>query len=112
MKKALFSSADCTGMQHDLGLTNLQTMILLCNIRFATGYQKVIEKNVLIMIPEKNHQLDTFFELSKLVYRLEEKKTKIIKNMESPTIVCSDLPRLINSYRKAPKGERFCLDQN
>ena len=61
-------------MQHDLGLTNLQTMILLCSIRFATGYQKVIEKNVLIMIHEKNHQLDTFFELSKLVYRLEEKK--------------------------------------
>ena len=48
------------------------------------------------MIQEKNHQLDTFFELSKLMYCLEEKETKIIKNMEFPTVVCSDLPGLIN----------------
>ena len=48
-----------------------------------------------MIIREKN-QLDTFFELSKLVYRLEGKETKIIKNIEFPRIACSDLPGLIN----------------
>ena len=92
VKKALFSSADCAGMQQDSGLSNSQTKILLCDIRLATGSQKVIQKNAFMMIQEKNHQLDTFFELRKLMYRLEEKETKIIENMEFPTIVCSDLP--------------------
>ena len=46
-------------------------------------------------IQEKNHQLNNFFELRKLVYRQEEKDTKIVKNTAFPTIVCSDLPGLI-----------------
>ena len=92
MKKALFSSADCTGMQQHLGLSNSQTMILLRDIRLATGSGKVIERNAFMMIQEKNHQLDSFFESSKLVYLLKQKETKIIKNMEFSTIVCSDLP--------------------
>ena len=61
VKKALFSSADCASMQQDLGLSNSQTKILLHNIRLATGSQKVIEKNAFMMIQEKNHKLDTFF---------------------------------------------------
>ena len=83
-------------MQQDLGLSSSQTKILLHNIRLGTESQKVIEKNAFMMIQEKNYQLDTFFELSKLMYCLEEKETKIIKNMEFPTVVCSDLPGLIN----------------
>ena len=94
MKKALFSSADSAGMQQDLGLSNSQTKILLRDVRLAIGSQKLIEKNAFMMIQEKNH-LDTLFELSKLVYRLKEKETKIIKNMEFPTIVCFDLQGLI-----------------
>ena len=46
-------------------------------------------------IQEKNHELDNFFEMCKLVYRQEEKDTKIVKNTAFPTIVCSDLPGLI-----------------
>ena len=93
MKKALFSSADCTGMQQHLGLSNSQTKILLRDIRLASGSGKVIERNAFMMIQEKkNHQLDSFFESSKLLYRLKQKETKIIKNMEFSTIVCSDLP--------------------
>ena len=58
------------------------------------------------MIHKKNHQPDTFFELSKLVYCLEEKETKVIKNMEYPTIVCSDLPRLINKVIEKRQREK------
>ena len=106
VKKALFSSADCAVMQQDLGLSNSQTKIQLRDIRLATGSQKVIEKNAFMMIQGKNHRLDTFFELSKLVYRLEEKNTKIIKNMEFPTIVCSDPPGLINKVTEKRQREK------
>ena len=37
VKKMLFSSADCSGMQEDLGISISQTKILLRNIRLATG---------------------------------------------------------------------------
>ena len=74
--KALFSSADYAGMQQDLGLSNLQTKILLRNIRLATGSQKVIEKNAFMMIQEKNYQLDTFFELSKKIVSFRRKRDK------------------------------------
>ena len=47
-------------------------------------------------IQEKNRQLKNFFELQKLVYRLEDKDTKIVKHTELPTIVCSNLPALID----------------
>ena len=40
------------------------------------------------------------------MYRLEEKETKIIKNMEFPTIVCSDLPGLINKVIEKRQRER------
>ena len=63
--------------------SNSQTKILLCHIRLATGSQKVIEKSAFMMIQEKNHELYSFFELIKQVYRLKEKATKIIKNMDS-----------------------------
>ena len=92
VKKDLFSSADCPGMQQDLGLSNSKTKILLRDIRLATESQKGIEKNDFMMMQQNNHQLDTFFELSKLGHRLKEKETKIIKNLEYPTKVCSNLP--------------------
>ena len=40
------------------------------------------------------------------MYRLEEKETKIIKSMEFPTIVCSDLPGLINKVIEKRQRER------
>ena len=76
MKKALFLSTDCAGMQQDLGFSNSQTKILLRDIRLATGSQKVIEKNAFMMIQEKNHQLDTFFELSKKIVSFRRKRDK------------------------------------
>ena len=59
-----------------------------------------------MMIQEKNYQLGTFIELSKLVYCLEQKQTKIIKNMEFSTIVCSDLPGLINKVIEKCQRQR------
>ena len=95
MKKELFSTGDCSGLQQDLGLSNSQRKVLLRDIRLATGSRFITEKNFFITIQEKNHQLDNFFELRKLVYRREDKDTKIVKHIELPTIVCSNLPALI-----------------
>ena len=80
MKKELFSTADCFGLQQDLGLSNSQTKVLLRDIRLATGSRFIIEKNSSVTIQEKNNQLHNFFELRKLFYRREDKDTKIVKN--------------------------------
>ena len=80
VKKELFSTADCFGLQQDLGLSNSQTKVLLRDIRLATGSRFIIEKNSSVTIQEKNHQLDNFFELRKLFYRREDKGTKIASN--------------------------------
>ena len=80
VKKEVFSIADCSGLQQDLGLSNSQTKVLLRDIRLATGSRFIIEKNSSVTIQEKNHQLDNFFELQKLFYRLEDKGTKIASN--------------------------------
>ena len=96
VKKELFSTVDCSGLQQDLGLSNSQTKFLLRDIRLATGSRFIIEKNSFVTIQEKNHQLDNFFELRKLVYRREDKDTKIVKHIEFPTTVCSNLPALID----------------
>ena len=96
VKKELFSTADCSGLQKDLGLSNSQTKILLRDIRLGTGSRFIIEKNSFVTIQEKNHQLDSCFELRKLIYHREDKETKIVKHTELPTIVCSNLPALID----------------
>ena len=56
----------------------------------------IIENNSFVAIQEKNNQLDNFFELQKLVYRYEDKDTKIVEHIELPIIVCSNLPALID----------------
>ena len=82
VKKVLFSYDDCTGMQQDLGLGNSQTKILLRDIRLSTRSQKVIEKNAFIMIQEKNNQLESFLELSKLVIISKKNRQKSLKTWD------------------------------
>lgn len=96
VKKTLFSSADCSGIQQDLGISNSQTKTLLRDIRLATGSRNIIEKDAFIKIQEKNRQLDPFFKIEKLMYQIEEKDTKTLKHLEVPTIICRDLPRLVD----------------
>ena len=111
MQKELFSSDDCSGLQQDLGLSATRTKVLLRGIRLTTSSHFIIERNAKI-VQEKNHQLDNFFELRKLVYRREDKDTKIAKNIEQSTIVCSDLPALIEhnlQKRQREEGEPLLI---
>ena len=95
VKKNLLSALDCAGIQQDLALSGTQTKILLHDLRLASGSRKIVEEYTLKTIRERNHRLDEFFELKELVYKREDKETKESKNVEVPTVVCSDLPALI-----------------
>ena len=95
VKKNLLSALDCAGIQQNLALSGTQTKILLHDLRLASGSRKIVEEYTLKTIRERNHRLDEFFELKELVYKREDKETKESKNVEVPTVVCSDLPALI-----------------
>lgn len=60
VRKNLFTSNDCAGIQQDLGISNSKNKLLLRDIRLASGSRSIIEKNALLTIQEKNHQLDNF----------------------------------------------------
>ena len=94
VKKELFSTLDCAGFQQDLGLSSTLTKTLLYDLILARGLRTVVEKNSFKTIQQRNHQLDKFFELRQLVYKRED-KNKITKNVEVPTVVCSNLSDLI-----------------
>ena len=106
VKKELFLSADCSGLQEDLGLSNSKTEVLLRDIRFGVSFTFITEKNSFAKIQQNNHQLGSFFELRKLVYRREDKDTKIAKNVELPIIVYSQLPALIETILQKQQRDR------
>ena len=96
VKKELFSVESCLGLQQDLGLSNTKTKILLQGIRSGSGSRQIVESKAYKKIQEKNHCLDGYFEMRMLNYRFEDKEKKISKHVEIPTVVCSDLPSLID----------------
>ena len=95
-KRVLFSKEDVIGMQQDLQLSNKGTKILSRDIRIVTGSRKSVESDIRKKLHDVYHQLDEFFELRQLVYRFEDKDSKLIKHHEQPTVVCTDLPGLIS----------------
>ena len=73
------------------------------DIRIATGSRKSVESKIRNKIHDTNHQLDSFFEMRQLVYRFEDKETKLVENLEHPTIVCTNLPGLIDKIIETRK---------
>ena len=105
-KKGTFLSTDCSGLQEDLGLSNSKTEVLLRDIKFGVSFTFITEKNSFAKIQQNNHQLGSFFELRKLVYRCEDKDTKIAKNVELPIVVYSQLPALIETILQKQQRDR------
>ena len=95
-KRVLFSKEDVIGMQQDLQLSNKGTKILSRDIRIVFGSRKSVESDIRKKLHDVYHQLDEFFELRQLVYRFEDKDSKLIEHHEQPTAVCTDLPGLIS----------------
>ena len=96
VNKVLFPTENIIGVSQDLGLSNKATKVLCRDIRISTGSRKSIKSRTREKIDAANHQLDEFFEMRKLVYRIEDKETKVERNIEQPTIVCSNLSSLID----------------
>ena len=91
---------------------NKATKVFRRDIRISTGSMKSIESRTREKIDAANHQLDEFFEMRKLVYRIEDKETKVERNIEQPTIVCSNLSSLIDeilSKRKRVDDESILI---
>lgn len=112
VKKVLFQTENIIGMSQDLSLSNKATKVFCRNIRISTGSRKSIESHTREKIDAAYHQLDEFFEMRKLVYRVEDKETKEQRNIEQPTIVCSNLTGLIDeilSKRKRVDGESILV---
>ena len=63
VRKELFTSDDLYGMKQDLQLSNAHTKVLAQGIRSAANSRKAIEKNAMVMVQDKNHRLDNFFEI-------------------------------------------------
>ena len=105
VKKELFSARDCAGIQQDLNLTQTKTKVLLRGVRCVGGSKTIIEKNAYKTIQDRNHRLDEFFELRQLTYRRVDKEDQVAKNVEVPTIVCSDLPGLIEKVMEERERE-------
>ena len=104
--KELFSAESCAEFQQDLDLSNSKTKVLLQGMRAESGYRKVIEKYAYKKIVEKSHRLDEYFEMRNLIYRFEDKEKKVSKNIETPTVVCSNLPGLIEKVLHERQREK------
>ena len=65
-------------------------------MRVAAGSQKAIEPGVKEKLFQNNHRLDKYFEGRKLVYRKENSVTKKSENLNQFSVVCKNLPGLID----------------
>ena len=98
--KPQFESDQLLGIQTDLGLSNSQTRILAQDIRLVTGSRKSIQTGFSKEVTKNSHRLDEYFQQIKIRYEKVNKETKVTEEFEQVTIVCSDLPNLVDVILK------------
>ena len=86
-RKELFAAEYMSGIQQDLQLSNRQVKNLAHDIRIATGSHTAVEKNMCSKLHENNYRVDDVFEAQELLYRRENKDTKVEENFEKLTCV-------------------------
>ena len=96
-KRELFSASDICGIGQDLGLSDRQHKTLVCDIRLATGSRKSVESKAMKSFQERRHQLDEFFDVTSLVYKVKNPETKIDENVERHSVLCNDISGFIDS---------------
>ena len=96
VRKEIFTSEHLFGMQQDLNLSNKQTIVLAQDLRLATGSKTAVEKGFQENIVIHSHVLDDLFEELKISYLRLDKDTKVRENFEQATVVCNDIPRLVD----------------
>ena len=73
VRKELFTSDDLFEMKQSLQLSD-----------------------AMLKVQDNNHRLDDYFEIRNLTYRRKDKETKVEKIFEQLTVVCNNLPELID----------------
>ena len=63
---------------------------------YFIGTRKSVAPQTREEINASNHQLDSFFEIRSLPYRRENSESKVSEIFYQPTVVCNDLPTLVN----------------
>ena len=96
-KRELFSASDICGMSQDLQLTGKKVKTLVSDIRLSTGSRKSVERKAIKVFQEKRHQLDEFFEVTTLVYKVKNAETKVDENVERHSVLCNDVSAFIDS---------------
>ena len=110
-KRVLFDKENVMAIQQDMQLSNKNTKTLLRDIRIATRSRKSVESKVYKNLLD-TYQLDKFFNMRQLMYRFEDKDTKLVKHHEQPTVVCNNLPGLIDKIietRKQVENESLLI---
>lgn len=100
VRKEIFSSEHLFGMQPDLNLSNKQTIVLAQDMRLATRFKTAVEKEFQEKIVIHSHILDDLFEGLKISHLRLDKDTKVSENFEQVTVVCNDIPRLVDLLLK------------
>ena len=68
--------------------------------------RKAVETGFTEKLVETSHCLDEYFHLVNLVYRRNNKDTKLSENFEHATVLCRNLPELIDLNLKRQKEHR------
>ena len=89
--------SDICRNSQDLGLSGRQNKILVCDIRLATGSQKSVELKAMKSFQVRRHELDEFFDVTSLVYKVKNPETKIDENVERHSVLCNDISGFIDS---------------
>ena len=92
----IFPGKQLFGIQANLGLSNKQTRVLVQDIRLSVGSRKAVEKGFKECLVQNSHIFDDYFKLVKISYIKIDKDTLISENFEQYTVVCNDLPKLID----------------
>ena len=95
-KKQLYTTESFNIISRDIGLSNRKADRLAQDLRAASGSRTIIEKGTAEKTRELNRQLDDYFESRKCNFRYEDTKTKEMRNFEQHTVVCNDIPGLID----------------
>ena len=89
-RKELFTAGDLCGIQQDLQLSDTRVRTLAQDIRIA------IAPGLRAKLVENSHRFDEYFEAYKIIYRRENKETKVSENFEQSTVMCNNVPDFID----------------
>ena len=88
------------GIQQDLNLSNKQAIVLAQDLRLATGSGAAVEKGFQENLVIHSHVLDDLFDEIQISYVRVDNDTKVREHFKQATVICNNLPRLVDLVLK------------